>query len=111
MPHAESTFTIVVSPASNNFMISSWTFLSSSVGSPTLTNVGRFKSSFVVPSSNNKLTSPLSGSAFSNWYSVFFTNGTLKLLHQLKRKRRRRLKRLLKRRKRKRLQLRRKRKI
>merc|ERR1740120_427893 len=80
MPQAESTFTTtVLSPASNKLSISDWTFLSSSVGSPCALKHGKFKSSFVVPSSCNKLTSPESPSALSNWYSWFFTIGTLKL--------------------------------
>merc|ERR1712203_798417 len=78
-PQAERTLMTHVLPASKSLKISACTFLSSSVGSPVLTNSGKFRSSFVVPSSLSRLTSPVSLSAFNNWYSVFFTNGTLKL--------------------------------
>eukprot|EP00408_Alexandrium_pacificum_P063839 CAMPEP_0171175604 /NCGR_PEP_ID=MMETSP0790-20130122/11312_1 /TAXON_ID=2925 /ORGANISM="Alexandrium catenella, Strain OF101" /LENGTH=124 /DNA_ID=CAMNT_0011640481 /DNA_START=154 /DNA_END=524 /DNA_ORIENTATION=+ len=76
MPQAESTATIVVLPASKALRISSCTFLSSSVGSPCWMKHGKFRSSLVPPSSRSKLTSPLSASALSNWYSVRFTKGT-----------------------------------
>merc|ERR1719277_2960360 len=79
IPHADNTFTITVLPSSNCLSISSTHFLSSSVGSPVLTKVGRFKSSLVPPSSRRRLTSPDSASAFRSWYSVFLTTGTLKL--------------------------------
>merc|ERR1719450_1779285 len=79
MPQADCTITCTVLPSSTPFKISSTTFLSSSVGSPCWTKVGRFRSSFVSPLSKSKLTSPLSGSAVRSWYSVRFTNGTSKL--------------------------------
>merc|ERR1711897_111642 len=79
MPQADCTITVIVFPSASAFMMSSTTFLSSSVGSPTCTKVGRFKSSLVSPLSTTKLTSPLSGSAVKSWYSVRFTKGTSKL--------------------------------
>merc|ERR1719324_2348578 len=45
-------------------------------GSPTFTNVGRFRSSLVSPFSSRRLTSPVSPSALRSWYSVRFTKGT-----------------------------------
>merc|ERR1719265_1740684 len=63
-PHASSTATTTCfSPLSTSLTSSSATFLSSSVGSPTLTRVGKLRSSLVVPSSFKRLTSPESGSA------------------------------------------------
>merc|ERR1711920_189353 len=79
MPQADCTITCTFLPSSTPFKISSTTFLSSSVGSPCCTNVGKFKSSLVSPLSRSKLTSPLSPSAVRSWYSVRFTNGTSKL--------------------------------
>merc|ERR1719226_324014 len=79
MPQADCTTTETVFPSSTPFMMSSTTFLSSSVGSPTVTKVGKFRSSLVSPLSSSKLTSPLSLSAVKSWYSVRFTKGTSKL--------------------------------
>mmetsp|Transcript_9990 Transcript_9990/g.28114 ORF Transcript_9990/g.28114 Transcript_9990/m.28114 type:complete len:211 (+) Transcript_9990:203-835(+) len=76
MPHAPSTPTMTVFPASKASKISFWIFASSSVGCPVWTKHGRFRSSLVPPSSSRRLTSPLPGSAFSSWYSVSFTKGT-----------------------------------
>merc|ERR1711957_1065841 len=76
MPHASSTATIMVfSPFSNSARRSAVIFLSSSVGSPVLTKVGRLRSSFVSPLSKRRLTSPVSPSAVKHWSSVRFTNG------------------------------------
>merc|ERR1719389_41565 len=76
-PHASRTVTIQsFSPLSMMPKISSVTFLSSSVGSPTFTKVGKFKSSFVSPLSVKRLTLPLSASAVNTWYSTLLTKGT-----------------------------------
>merc|ERR1740129_1178610 len=82
MPQADCTTTEMVFPSSTPFTISSTTFLSSSVGSPIVTKVGKFKSSLVSPLSSSRLTSPLSLSAVKSWYSVRFTKGTSKLCEQ-----------------------------
>merc|ERR1719401_1349177 len=64
MPQAVCTITITFLPSSTPLLISSTTFLSSSL---------------VSPLSKSRLTSPLSGSAVRSWYSVRFTKGTSKL--------------------------------
>mmetsp|Transcript_76249 Transcript_76249/g.172383 ORF Transcript_76249/g.172383 Transcript_76249/m.172383 type:complete len:208 (-) Transcript_76249:122-745(-) len=78
-PQADWTMASTVLPSSMPLMISSAHLVSSSVGSPVWTKVGRFRSSFVSPDSSRRLTSPLSASADSSWYSVRFTNGTSRL--------------------------------
>merc|ERR1719213_1291286 len=66
-------------PSSSHFKISSVSFLSSSVGSPTVTKVGKLRSSFVSPDSVRRLQAPVSASAVNIWYSSRLTKGTLTL--------------------------------
>merc|ERR1719183_3129541 len=73
---ADCTMTITfLSPFSNASSMSLVSLLSSSVGSPMLTTLGKFKSSFVsdAPSSMRLTDWP---SMFITWYSILFTNGT-----------------------------------